>query len=81
MIFKFKGHKFQISPEGILFWLEKKIAIVSDLHLEKGSSYAASGQFIPPYDSLDTLNNLIKSIEKNKVSELILVGDVFHDQK
>ena len=34
-----------------------------------------------PYDSLDTLNNLIKSIEKNKVSDLILVGDVFHDQK
>ena len=81
MIFKFQGHEFQISPEGILFWLEKKIAIVSDLHLEKGSSYAASGQFIPPYDSLDTLNNLIKSIEKNKVSDLILVGDVFHDQK
>jgi len=81
MIFKFQGHEFQISPEGILFWLEKKIAIVSDLHLEKGSSYAASGQFIPPYDSLETLNNLIKSVEKNKVSELILVGDVFHDQK
>jgi len=81
MIFKFQGHEFQISPEGILFWLEKKTAIVSDLHLEKGSSYAASGQFIPPYDSLDTLNNLIKSIEKNKASNLILVGDVFHDQK
>jgi len=32
MIFKFKGHEFQISPEGMLFWLEKKIAIVSDLH-------------------------------------------------
>ena len=25
MIFKFQGHEFQISPEGILFWLEKKI--------------------------------------------------------
>ena len=66
-IFKFQGHEFQINPEGILFWLEKKIAIVSDLHLEKGSSYAAGGQFIPPYDSLETLNNLIKSVERKSV--------------
>ena len=80
-IFKFQGHEFQISPEGILFWLEKEIAIVADLHLEKGSSYASGGQFIPPYDSQETLHNLINSIEKNKVSELILVGDIFHDQK
>ena len=55
--FKFKDHEFQISLDGILFWIEKKIAIISDLHLEKGSSYASTGQLIPPYDSFETLNN------------------------
>ena len=47
----FCNHGLQICKEGVLFWLEKEIAIVSDLHLEKGSSYASSGQYIPPYDS------------------------------
>ena len=79
--FKFKDHEFQISLDGILFWIEKKIAIISDLHLEKGSSYASTGQLIPPYDSLETLNNLIKNLEKNKVSELIFLGDTFHDDQ
>ena len=45
----FCNHGLQICKEGVLFWLEKEIAIVSDLHLEKGSSYASSGQYIPPY--------------------------------
>ncbi len=56
-IINFHNHKFQIIKEGILFWLEKEIAIVSDLHLEKGSSFASTGQFIPPYDSEETLKN------------------------
>ena len=47
----FNNHKFQISKDGILFWFDKQIAIISDLHLEKGSSFGPSGQFLPPYDS------------------------------
>ena len=56
---EFYNHKLQINKEGILFWLEKEIAIVSDLHLEKGSSFASTGQFIPPYDSEETLKKAI----------------------
>ena len=55
----FCNHGLQICKEGVLFWLEKEIAIVSDLHLEKGSSYASSGQYIPPYDSEETLLKLL----------------------
>mgnify|MGYP000162047677 CR=1 FL=1 len=56
----FNKHKFQISNEGILFWFDKQIAIISDLHLEKGSSFGYSGQFLPPYDSEETLKKLSK---------------------
>jgi len=79
--FEFKGHEFSISLDGILFWLDKKIAIISDLHLEKGSSFASGGQLVPPYDSLETLNKLLESLEKNQVKELILLGDTFHDDQ
>ena len=47
--------KFLLYPNGELYWSDKKIVIVSDLHLEKASFYASSGQFLPPYDSIDTL--------------------------
>ena len=55
---EFCQNTFDIDPHGILIWSKFNTAIVSDLHLEKGSSYAKYGQYIPPYDSLETLINL-----------------------
>jgi len=78
-VINFNNHEFKINNDGILFWLEKKIAIVSDLHLEKGSSFASSGQFIPPYDSEETLKKLINFLKTHEVQTIILLGDTFHD--
>ena len=76
----FNKHKFQISNEGILFWFDKQIAIISDLHLEKGSSFANSGQFLPPYDSEETLKKILNVIKNHKIRKIILLGDTFHDK-
>jgi DNA ligase-associated metallophosphoesterase len=78
-VINFNNHEFKINNDGILFWLEKKIAIISDLHLEKGSSFASSGQFIPPYDSEETLKKLINFLKTHEVQTIILLGDTFHD--
>jgi metallophosphoesterase superfamily enzyme len=43
---------------GALFWPEKQTVIFSDLHLEKGSWFAKQNVFLPPYDTLDTLNRV-----------------------
>ena len=40
---------------GALFWDEQSLLVVSDLHLEKGSSFAARGVLLPPYDTVATL--------------------------
>ena len=40
---------------GALFWDEQSLLVVSDLHLEKGSSFAARGMLLPPYDTVATL--------------------------
>ena len=78
-VINFNNHEFKINNDGILFWLEKKIAIISDLHLEKGSSFASLGQFIPPYDSEETLKKLINFLKTHEVQTIILLGDTFHD--
>ena len=76
----FNNHKFQISKDGILYWFDKQIAIISDLHLEKGSSFGPSGQFLPPYDSEETLTKLLSTIKNYNITKVILLGDTFHDK-
>ena len=36
-------------------WRPSGTLVVADLHLEKGSSFAARGQMLPPYDTRETL--------------------------
>jgi hypothetical protein len=40
--------------DGALYWPEQGLLAVADLHLEKGSSFAARGQLLPPYDTAAT---------------------------
>lgn len=77
----FKENLFSLFPSGILYWPNELILIVSDLHLEKSSYYAKYGKFLPPYDSFDTLVKLKQNLEKLKVKKIILLGDIFHDDK
>ena len=43
---------FLADLSGALFWQEQSLLVVSDLHLEKGSSFAARGVLLPPYDTV-----------------------------
>ena len=79
-IINFNNHKFQISKDGILFWFDKQIAIISDLHLEKGSSFGKTGQFIPPYDSEETFTKLLNILKNYNIIKVLLLGDTFHDK-
>jgi DNA ligase-associated metallophosphoesterase len=63
-------------------WLESRRAlVVADLHFEKGSSYAAKGQMLPPYDTRETLARLEAEVAAADPSLLIFLGDSFHDGK
>ncbi len=70
-----------LRPSGAL-WLEAEGAlVVADLHLEKGSAYAARGQMLPPYDTRDTLRRLAAEVEALAPRVVILLGDTFHDRR
>ncbi|SDM49409.1 putative phosphoesterase [Methylobacterium phyllostachyos] len=64
-------------------WLpEHRTLIVSDLHLEKGSSYAVrSGQFLPPYDTRETLACLHEAVVRHDPARVVALGDSFHDAR
>ena len=65
---------------GALFWQEQSLLVVSDLHLEKGSSFAARGVLLPPYDSAATLGRLATVIARHDPRMVIALGDSFHDR-
>jgi DNA ligase-associated metallophosphoesterase len=65
---------------GTLFWEEQRLLVVSDLHLEKGSSFAARGVLLPPYDTVATLSRLAAVIARHDPRQVIALGDSFHDR-
>lgn len=75
----FGGHEFRVPVEKALFWPARKALVVADLHLEKGSWFAARGQMLPPHDTLATLDRLGALIERSGAEELWCLGDSFHD--
>ncbi|WJR79000.1 ligase-associated DNA damage response endonuclease PdeM [Bradyrhizobium sp. NP1] len=65
---------------GALVWEEQGLLVVSDLHLEKGSSFAARGVLLPPYDTAATLGRLAAVISRHDPRMVIALGDSFHDR-
>src|SRR5690348_8774818 len=65
---------------GALYWDEQRLLVVSDLHLEKGSSFAARGVLLPPYDTAATLSRLAAVVAYYGPRRVIALGDSFHDR-
>lgn len=66
-------------PRGALYWSEHGLLAVADLHFEKGSSFAARGQLLPPYDTASTLARLSDLIADFTPRCVVALGDSFHD--
>lgn len=75
------GALVEALPEGALWWPSERMLIVADLHLEKGSSFAARGIALPPYDTRATLARLESLITRLEPDTLVALGDSFHDRQ
>ena len=77
--FSFGGQLFRVAGDAALYWPEQHALLVADLHLEKASAYATSGQMLPPYDSLSTLEELARLADSHDAQTIVCLGDNFHD--
>ena len=64
---------------GALYFPDHGLLCVSDLHLEKGSSFARRGMLVPPYDTAATLLRLQAVIDHYRPKMVVSLGDSFHD--
>ena len=82
-----RAHEFAVAgaamaadPLGALYYEAERCLIVADLHLEKASSYARRGVFLPPYDTAATLAKLASLIARYAPRQVVCLGDSFHDR-
>ena len=73
------GVSFLADISGALFQEDERLLIVADLHLEKGSAYAARRVLLPPYDTAATLARLASVVIRLAPRAVIGLGDSFHD--
>jgi len=79
--FSFAGHALMALPQGALFWPARRALIVADLHFEKASWFAQTGQMLPPYDSAATLALIEDTVAVCDPAEIWCLGDSFHDSR
>ncbi|MBE1205539.1 ligase-associated DNA damage response endonuclease PdeM [Aminobacter carboxidus] len=73
------GMRAICDPRAALHFPDVGLLVVSDLHLEKGSSFARRGRLLPPYDTAATLARLASVVEDYAPKTIISLGDSFHD--
>ena len=73
------GERLMLTPEGALVWPAAGLLAIADLHLEKGSAFAARGMLLPPWDSRATLDRLVALLRRYTPRIVLALGDSFHD--
>lgn len=78
--FTFGGARLSALPSGALFWPERGLLVVSDLHLGKSARLARrSGALIPPYETRETLEKLARDLADTGAGAVMTLGDSFDD--
>ena len=77
---KVNGETLLLDAAGAFYWAAERTLVFSDLHFEKGSAYARSGQMLPPYDTRATLARIEEQVARYSPARVIALGDSFHDR-
>lgn len=77
--FSFSGDEMRLVHGRAVYWPRERALLVADLHLEKASFFARTGQMLPPYDSRETLDRLALAIRETGARRIFALGDNFHD--
>lgn len=74
------NNTFLLSVERCIFWEEKKILILSDLHLGKIGHFRKSGIAIPQGVFKEDMQRLVTLLQIFKPQQVIIIGDMFHSE-
>lgn len=81
MTIKIQNHTFILHHFGAIFWQDKSILLVSDVHFGKVSHFRKHGIAIPVKTISENFNRLNILIKKYEPETIIFLGDLFHSAK
>jgi len=67
-------------PGKALYWKEKNLLIIADLHLGKTASFRSKGFALPGGTTTNDLNLITKLIEVTRCEDLLIIGDFLHSK-
>jgi DNA ligase-associated metallophosphoesterase len=78
MQIELRNHHFDVLPQKALFWHEKEILILGDIHLGKIAHFRREGIPLPRKASQENFHLLDGLVENHRPKELVILGDLFH---
>ena len=72
------GEKIQLLPQKALFWPEKEVLVVADVHFGKVGHFRKAGIAIPRSMEQEDLAALSDLLHEYKPRTLLFLGDFFH---
>ena len=72
------GQKVLLLAEKALYWPERKLLFIADMHFGKAAAYRALGQPVPGGTTAQNLKRLENLLRKYPSSRIIFLGDFLH---
>ncbi len=73
-----KNQNFVMHPSGVLFWSEKSMLLISDIHLGKVSHFRKFGAAVPQKAIAKNFDSMNEVIGRFHPETIIFMGDLFH---
>lgn len=80
MTINIQKQHFFLHPTGAIFWLDKNILLISDVHLGKVAHFRKYGLAIPNEAIFENFVRLNEVFEKFNPKTVIFLGDLFHSK-
>ncbi len=75
---KIQNQTFVLHYSGAIFWKERSILLISDVHLGKVAHFRKYGAAIPAQATLENFSHLDEVLAFFKPEQLFFLGDLFH---
>ena len=80
MKIEIKSQNFTLHQLGTILWEEKKILLISDVHLGKVAHFRKHGMAIPNQAIFENFKRLNEVVTLFKPETIIFLGDLFHSK-
>ena len=77
---KINSHNFVLHQTGAIFWEEKKMLLIADVHLGKVTHFRKNGAPVPAHVAYRNLENLTAIANQFQPNSICFLGDLFHSK-